>query len=241
MVPVPSPGYYPPVTRAQNMAAQQRLAEIVNAGELDRLGEVFADDVVDHDPAPAQGPGIDGVREFFTSLLKAFPDAQLHVDTMVADDDQVAIACRLTGTHKGAFLGVKKSGKSVQVRVLQVARFRGGKIVERWGSTDELGILQQIEADEVPAPPGKGGLSPTRVAVGVAAAAGVAAAMASRSGDDDSDDTDADVTATAVVDREAAPAVDQDQDQDPSMVQPIVAPVHKDAMPTHGPDDGARL
>lgn len=224
------------------MAAQQRLAEIVNAGELDRLGEVFADDVVDHDPAPAQEPGIDGVRAFFTSLLKAFPGAQLHVDTMVADDDQVAIAYRLTGTHKGAFLGVKKSGNSVQVRGVQVARFRGGKIVERWGSTDELGILQQTGAEKVPAPPDKGGLSATKVAVGVAAVAGVAAAMASRSGDDDSDDTDAHVTSPApAVDPEPAPAVDQDQDQDPSMVQPIVAPVHKDAMPTHGPDDGARL
>jgi hypothetical protein len=29
---------------------------------------------------------------------------------------------------------------------VQIARFRDGKMVERWGSSDQLGILQQIGA-----------------------------------------------------------------------------------------------
>jgi hypothetical protein len=32
------------------------------------------------------------------------------------------------------------------VRGLQIGRFENGQIVERWGSTDQLGILQQIGA-----------------------------------------------------------------------------------------------
>jgi hypothetical protein len=30
---------------------------------------------------------------------------------------------------------------------VQIARFRDGQIVERWGSSDGLGILQQLGAD----------------------------------------------------------------------------------------------
>jgi hypothetical protein len=39
---------------------------------------------------------------------------------------------------------------------------------------------------------------------------------------------------------DAAATLPQDDDE-PAAVPPFVAPVHKDAMPTVGPDDGAQL
>lgn len=129
-----------------NMAAQEKLGEIVNSKAFDRLGEVFANNVVDHDPAPDQGPGVAGFQAFFTTLNSAFPDFQIGVDSIVADDDQVAIAYHLEGTHEGDFQGIAPTGKRIQARAAQVARFSDGKIVERWGSTDELGIVKQLGA-----------------------------------------------------------------------------------------------
>lgn len=135
------------MSRETNLAAQEKLGSIVNAGQFDRLGEVFAPDVVDHDPAPGQGPGPEGFHTFFTTLATAFPDAHLDVDQVVADDEFVTIAYRLTGTHQGAFHGIPATGTKIQARGVQVARFNdAGQIVERWGSTDELGILMQIGA-----------------------------------------------------------------------------------------------
>lgn len=132
------------MSREQNLATQQLLGDIVNAGEFDRLGEVFAPDVVDHDPAPDQGPGVEGFQSFFRGLAASFPDAQVAVDTTVADDEQVAIAYRISGTHEGEFQGVAPTGQRFEARALQVARFRDGKIVERWGATDLLGVVQQL-------------------------------------------------------------------------------------------------
>jgi steroid delta-isomerase-like uncharacterized protein len=133
------------MSREINSAAQEKLGQIVNAGEFDRLGEVFAPDVVDHDPAPGQGPGPEGFRTFFTALTEAFPDAHLDVDALAADEDFVTIAYRLTGTHEGDFHGVAGTGTKIEARGVQLARFNGeGQIVERWGSTDELGILTQL-------------------------------------------------------------------------------------------------
>lgn len=43
------------MSRDANVAAQEHLAELVNGGKLDALDDVFAPDVVDHDPAP-RGP-----------------------------------------------------------------------------------------------------------------------------------------------------------------------------------------
>ncbi|MBA2550007.1 MAG: ester cyclase, partial [Nocardioidaceae bacterium] len=42
--------------------------------------------------------------------------------------------------------GIAPTGRKIEVRGVQIGRFEDGKIVERWGSSDELGILQQLGA-----------------------------------------------------------------------------------------------
>lgn len=134
-----------------NTAAQEHLAELINSGQIDRLDEVFAADVVDHDPAPDQGPGPDGFKAFFSSLRSAFPDAKVEAEALLADDEHVAIAYTLTGTHEGEFHGLAPTGRSISVRGLQIARFAEGKIVERWGSSDEFGLVIALGAQLRPA------------------------------------------------------------------------------------------
>ena len=138
------------MSKDANIAAQESLAENVNAGDLDAAMRSFAPDAVDHDPAPGQGPGRDGFKAFFTELITAFPDAKIEPAHMVADEDDVAVAYTLTGTHQGEFNGIAATGKKIEVRGLQIGRFENGQIVERWGSSDELGIMQQLGADVSP-------------------------------------------------------------------------------------------
>jgi predicted ester cyclase len=44
----------------------------------------------------------------------------------------------------GEYMGYAPTGKHFEVRSLQIGRFENGKIKERWGSTDILGILGQL-------------------------------------------------------------------------------------------------
>ncbi len=134
------------MSREINIAAQEHLATNINAGNIDIAVETFAPDAVDHDPAPDQGPGREGFRHFFTALRTAFPDAHIEPAHLVADDDHVCIAYTLTGTHKGDFNGIAPTGNTIEVRGVQIGRFQNGQIVERWGSSDELGILKQLGA-----------------------------------------------------------------------------------------------
>jgi predicted ester cyclase len=46
----------------------------------------------------------------------------------------------------GEFHGVEPTGKKIEINGIQTGRFENGKLVERWGSSDELGIMQQIGA-----------------------------------------------------------------------------------------------
>jgi steroid delta-isomerase-like uncharacterized protein len=134
------------MTAQDNLAIQQKFGTAVNTGQLELLRDVVASDVVDHDPDPDQGPGPEGYIRMFAAMRTSFPDLSVSVDQLVTDDDKIAIAYTITGTQKGEFMGVPPTGRKIRARGVQIARFQNGKMVERWGSSDQLGILEQIGA-----------------------------------------------------------------------------------------------
>ena len=80
--------------------------------------------------AEGQVPGPAGYR-FFSGLRTAFPDLNVAAETVVQDGDSLAFAYTLTG-------------KKVKIHGMRIAKFKDGKMVERWGSSDELTLLKQI-------------------------------------------------------------------------------------------------
>lgn len=50
----------------------------------------------------------------------------------------------ITGTHEGELMGHPATGRAVEFRVAQVGRFQDGLLVERWGGSDQLGMLEQL-------------------------------------------------------------------------------------------------
>lgn len=131
------------MSKKSNIAAQQAFGDTVNSGAL-QFDELVAADAVDHDPAPGQVPGPAGYQTMFTELRTAFPDLHIEVEHLVADGDDVAFAYTVTGTHDGPFQGHAATGRAIKVRGMQISRFAKGLLVERWGSSDQLGILTQI-------------------------------------------------------------------------------------------------
>lgn len=132
------------MSREANIHAQERFGAAVNAGQLDDLDEVVAAGCVDHHPAPGQGPGPQGFKDLFAGLRASFPDLNIAVEHVTAADDDVAFAYTTTGTHQGPLMGHEPTGRSFRVRGTQLGRFRDGKLVERWGSSDQLGMLSQL-------------------------------------------------------------------------------------------------
>jgi predicted ester cyclase len=130
--------------KEENIAAQVKFGEAVVSGKLDGLRSVVDAKALDHDPGQGQGLGPEGFILYFSELRSAFPDLNITGEKLVADDDNVAIAYTITGTHQGEFMGVAPTGRKISARGVQIARFENGKLVERWGSSDQLGILQQI-------------------------------------------------------------------------------------------------
>ncbi|MFF4762950.1 ester cyclase [Streptomyces sp. NPDC001292] len=138
------------MSQQTNIAAQTAFGEAVVTGNLDALDEIVAPDSIDHDPAPGQVPGPEGYKAMFGELRAAFPDLHGEVAHLVATDDELAFAYTITGTHLGPLMGQPATGKKVSYRGMQISRFDSdGKLVERWGSSNELGMLRQLGLAEV--------------------------------------------------------------------------------------------
>jgi steroid delta-isomerase-like uncharacterized protein len=136
--------------KEENLAALGKFAEAVNKGNFDLFREAVAPECLDHDPAPGQGRGPEGYRKFFSAMREAFPDMNVAPETMVADDESLAFAYTMTGTHQGVLMGIAPTGKKMSIRGVQISKFRDGKMVERWGSSDQLGMLQQLGVTQLP-------------------------------------------------------------------------------------------
>ena len=108
------------------------------------LDKKFTDDFIDHDPADGQPEGGAGHAWFQEQFSMSFSDVDATVLETIATPTKLVTIGDLSGTHTGTFMGHAPTGKRFTVRNIQVLDVRDGKASARWGSTDVLGILEQL-------------------------------------------------------------------------------------------------
>ena len=128
----------------QNKAIRRQAYKAVNHKNLDALNEVIASDITSHSARPGQAPGLEGVKQLFSSMYSAFRDLHIDVEDMIAEGDKVVARVTGSGTHQGEFMGIAPTGNRIEFSAIDIARIAEGKIVEHWSNSDQLGIMQQL-------------------------------------------------------------------------------------------------
>jgi steroid delta-isomerase-like uncharacterized protein len=133
---------------SRNKAAFRRVLDATNThdGELisKTIDEVFRPDVLIRTPLPIQATGARAVKEVFATLQRAFPDLRVTVEDLIEEGDKVVARNTVTGTHRGEYLRLPPTGKSVTYNEIFVLRFVDGRIAETWGVVDVLSQLRQL-------------------------------------------------------------------------------------------------
>ena len=93
-----------------------KMHERINAHDVDGFCDLMADDFVEHETTPGLAPTKDGVRQFFTMYIAAFPDLRMEAEDVIASGDKVVARVRCTGTNTGDFMGMPATGKSMDIR-----------------------------------------------------------------------------------------------------------------------------
>lgn len=116
---------------------------IVNEHRLDELASFIHPDYVDHNNAETErGPSM--VRAHLEGLLNTFPDFQLRIEQVIAEDDLVVTRVTARGTHTGVWQDIKPTGSEIRLYGINIDRVEAGLIAEHWGEADTVGMLQQM-------------------------------------------------------------------------------------------------
>jgi len=86
----------------------------------------------------------EGQRQLLSQFRTAFPDIQITIEEIIAEDDRIAFRSTMRGTHQAEFLGIAPTGKKITVSLLDMIHIENGKFIEHWGGPDILDLLQQL-------------------------------------------------------------------------------------------------
>lgn len=130
---------------AENKARLRRLyEEALQRGNLAIIDQLFAPDFVDHS-TPDQAAGPAGVRAYFRAVRSGFPDLQVVLEHIIAEEDYVVVRTVWRGTHLGSYEGVPATGSRVSRTLMQIFRLAAGLIREEWN--EGAGLLDALPTD----------------------------------------------------------------------------------------------
>jgi len=142
----------PPDVEANKEVARRFFEEMWNLRDLDIVEELISADMQGHAPT-GEFVGYEGERQTILGTLAAFPDLQITIDEMIAEDNKVALLTSYHGTHTGTLMGqIPPTGAEIRMTGAILFHFADGKIVEAWSFADMLGLMQQIGVASPPRP-----------------------------------------------------------------------------------------
>ena len=144
--------------KTSNKATVTRFCDAVNTGDAELIArtidEIVEPDAVIRTPLPLEATGAQKLQEVFARLRRAFPDLHVTVEDLIAEGDRVVGRNLVTGTHRGEYMGLPPTGKSVTYDEIFIFRFAGGRIAETWGIVDVFSQMREL------------GVIPTALAMG---------------------------------------------------------------------------
>lgn len=136
-----------PTSIAETTDAVQRYRRLIErgfgAGDPAIVDELFAHDFVERQ-AGVRPPTREGVKGLIAYLRRAFPDLTYTIEDIAVSGDTVWGRLRASGTQRGPFAGLEPTGARMTITVIDICRFRDGKIIEHWGVADSLAALDQL-------------------------------------------------------------------------------------------------
>jgi steroid delta-isomerase-like uncharacterized protein len=121
--------------------------EVWNLKRESAVDEMFSEGGIGHGLPDADskivGPG--EFKEFRRGFLKAFPDLNITIEDILAEDDRVAVRWSATMTHLGEFDGIAPTGKAARLTGSTFVLLKDGSILEGWNFMDLSSFAQRLK------------------------------------------------------------------------------------------------
>jgi len=117
-----------------------------NTPDIDIADVILAPTFRTDQPLGLEFNDLASFKAYVQSLWVAFPDLRQEIYDSFLMGDKAVLRVGYFGTHKGEFLGVPATGRSITMPGIGIFRFEGGKAVENWAQYDLFAVYQQLTA-----------------------------------------------------------------------------------------------
>jgi steroid delta-isomerase-like uncharacterized protein len=116
------------------------------AHRLEPLVETFGDEPEWHNKAGGDVMhGHAAIRDFYAALFEGFPDFDIDVRQKHVASDAVIVEADIRGTHRGTWMGVAATGKTIRVPICAVFTFGSDdRLKAEVVYYDQLTLLSQL-------------------------------------------------------------------------------------------------
>ena len=133
--------------KVRNEALMRRFyEELWSRGNLEAIPELVAENFVDHQAPVGQTSGREVLAGLVVMWRTGFPDMRESVEDLISEGDKVVGRFLMRGTHRGEFMCVAPTGRSVTMSGIDIVRVADGKISEFWYAEQTLELMQQLGA-----------------------------------------------------------------------------------------------
>lgn len=129
------------MSRETNKEIVLEYVDAFNRGDEESLRALFTEDALIY--GVLGFGGLNQVIQIWREIKTAF-DIKLQVDSIIAQDDIVAVRYTERGVSVASFRGGPVTGKSFEVVAMEWFEFKDGKIHRRWGARDNAAQMRQM-------------------------------------------------------------------------------------------------
>jgi predicted SnoaL-like aldol condensation-catalyzing enzyme len=133
-------------TTTNKQTVHRFIEEVWNHEHFDVLDELLHPDYRDHSFLPSVPPTKEGLKFWIQNTSIAF-NHRTHIESFVAEGDQVAVRIRFDVTHVGTWRGIEATGKQANIKGFRFFTFKDGKIATQHALID--GEALQTELTQV--------------------------------------------------------------------------------------------
>jgi predicted ester cyclase len=124
--------------------------QVVNAGQLELVDELFAKDVTFETPV-GRFERRDGVRALVGGFRGGFSDLHAEIEEILGDADRLAVRLTVTGTNDGELMGNPPTGNEICLPFVHFIGFRNGTYHCDQVVYDRLALMEQLRLGLQPA------------------------------------------------------------------------------------------
>jgi predicted ester cyclase len=139
------------VVTEDNKALVRRFYAEIDAGNIDAMDELVAEDYLDHNPPfPGLPPGREGLKQAFRVFWEATPGRH-EIEDQIGEGDKVVTRLTASGRHERDLPGpVPATGAELRETAVAIHRIADGRIAEHWSDRDDLALMQQLGVITLP-------------------------------------------------------------------------------------------